>query len=206
MRVVSCLVALLLLAACSSTPTLRAQTISYHDGLQLGAGKQFAVVAEDGQMNDLEFKHYAERVNTHLHRFGLKQAPSLAEADYRVHFSYSVDDGKQNIVSYPARGYGGVSSVYGSRGYSGVGLGYSMPIYGYGNRTESYTVYTRRFELRIVEANKARNSVYQGRVTSSGQGASFAAVAPCMIAALFENFPGVDGREVSIRLPMDSCM
>lgn len=188
-------------AAC--TPTLNARAVSYHNGLELGQGKQFAIVADGDQQNNLEFTHYAEMVNRQLHRHGLTQAPSLDTAYYRVQFRYDVDEGKQQIVSYPSRSYGGLGGYYGSGGYSGVGIGYSMPIYG--NRVESYTSYTRVFEMEILRNDRSRAKVYQGRVTSRGENDSISAIAPCMIAALFENFPGVDGQEVSISLPYAAC-
>lgn len=194
---------LLLVVLSGCTPTLNARAISYHDGLELGAGKQFAVVAEAGQENNLEFKHYAELVNHHLHAAGLTQAPTLAEADYRVQFRYRVDEGRQQVVSYPARNYGGLGGYYGSSGYRGIGIGYSMPIYG--NRVESYTSYTREFALELLRNDRSRATVYQGKVTSMGEGPNFASVAPCMIAALFRNFPGPDGQEVAVSLPVESC-
>lgn len=191
----------LLLSAC--TPTLGARVVGYHDGLELRPGKSFAVVAQDGQENDLEFRHYAEIVNRHLHAQGLVQAVSLNRADYRVQFRYGIDGGRQQVVSYPARGYGGMSTFYGSGGYTGIGMGYTMPYHG--SRVESYTTYTRLFELQILRNKGVRDTVYQGRVVSTGENASFSSVAPCMIAALFQNFPGPNGQEMIVRLPLASC-
>lgn len=193
--------ALFLLVAAGCTPTLNARAVSYHEGPEL-VGKRFAVVALDGQENDLEFRHYAEIVNRHLHAKGMTQAPSLDNADYRVQFRYGVDGGRQQIVSYPARGYGSVGGFYGG-GFRGVGMGYSMPVYG--NRVESYTNYTREFTLELLRNDRSRTAVYQGRVTSIGGGSSFSAIASCMIAALFENFPGPSGQEVHVSLPLAAC-
>lgn len=201
-RLLSFISALALLGAC--TPTLSAKALRFNQGLELNTGKTFAIVAEGEQNNNLEFNHYAELLNRQLQIHGLQQASSLVAADYRVYFSYGSDGGRQFVQSYPDVGLRGGFSSYGS----GVGIGIGGPLYDpyRHNRVESYVVYTHRFEMRIENAHsRGRNNVFQGRVVGSGGSQGIAANMPCLIAAMFQDFPGRSGVEQDISLPLTAC-
>lgn len=195
-----CLSFLLLgLTGCASF--FEAQALHFNKGVQLHSGKTFAIVAEGTQQNNLEFNHYAELVNTQLQMSGLRQAESLGSADYRVTFAYGTDGGRQIVESSPDYGlYGGYGS-YGSM--IGVGGTFYPPPH---SQVTSYALYAHRFELWMRDANKPyMPTVFQGRVTSVESDPSVARVMPCMVMAMFAEFPGPDGVERNVRLPVEAC-
>lgn len=195
-----CLSILLLgLTGCASV--FEAQALHFNKGIQLHAGKTFAIVAEGGQQNNLEFNHYAELVNTQLQLNGLQQAGSLGGADYRVTFVYGTDGGQQVVESYPDYGlYGGYGS-YGSM--IGVGGTFYPPPH---TRVTSYALYTHRFELRMQDARTHNMpTVFQGRVITAVSDPSLTSVMPCLVKVMFVEFPGPDGVEREVRIPSEAC-
>lgn len=199
MRLLCLLSLLAVLPAC--TPTVSAQALRFNKGIELGTGKDFAIVAEGNQANNLEFNHYAELVNRGLQSHGLQQAGSLESADYRVTFGYGSDKGTHIVNTYPDYGmYGGFGS-YGSH----IGLGGTFyPRRSYASSYQQY--YSHRFELRITDANaRGMPTVFQGRVSAEDGNATINSIMPCLVAALFSNFPGADGVEQTVTLPRASC-
>lgn len=194
---------LALLGGC--TPTIRANTLRFNQGLELGAGKTFAIVAEGTQRNNLEFNHYAELMNAGLQRNGLQQANSLESADYRVYFSYGSDGGRQYVASYPDYGLHGGFGTYGDNIGMGVGSTFYEP-YRYHNNLSSYIVYSYRLDMRIENMRSPnRNEVFQGHVTGSGDSGGLNNAMPCLVTAMFQNFPGLNGVEQTISIPLASC-
>lgn len=187
------------------TPTIRAETLRFHQGLELGTGKSFAIVAEGTQHNNLEFKHYAELVNAQLQQHGLRQAASLQAADYRVYFSYGSDGGRQYIASYPDYGLHGGIGTYGDNIGIGVGSTFYDP-YRYRSYADSYVVYNYRLDMRMEEMHSGnKNEVFQGHVSASGDDQGLNRSMPCLVRAMFDNFPGPHGVEQNITLPLASC-
>lgn len=199
MRIFGLISLLALVSAC--TPTVSAQALRFNKGIELGTGKDFAIMAEGSQGGDLEFNHYAELVNRQLQTRGLSQAPSLESADYRVMFSYGSGEGTRVINNYSTYG------MYGGLGSYGSGIGVGGAYYPPHHRSESYQTFDHRFELRIVDANsRAMPTVFQGRVTTEDSNPNITRIMPCMVLALFSNFPGPDGVEQTVTLPAESCL
>lgn len=189
-----------LLLATACTPTISAQTLRFNKGLELGTGKTFALVAEDNQANDLEFNHYAELVSRGLQTHGLPQASSLASANYRVTFTYTTDEGTRVINNYPDYG------VYGGYGSYGSSIGVGGTVYPRGGMSESYRFYTHRLELRIADVYSSPGStVFQGRVSAEDSNPNITRIMPCLVAALFQSWPGINGVEQSVEVPATAC-
>lgn len=195
-----CLSFLLLgLTGCASF--FEAQALHFNKGVQLHSGKTFAIVAEGAQQNNLEFNHYAELVNAQLQMNGLRQASSLGSADYRVTFAYGSNGGSQIVESYPDYSlYGGYGS-YGSM--IGAGGTFYPPPH---SQVTSYALYTHRLELWMRDAAQSNMpTVFQGRVIVSRSDPSITSAMPCMVKAMFVEFPGPDGVERDVNLPVESC-
>lgn len=197
---------LLVLPACTST--INAHTVRYHRPHDIQPGMSFAVVAEDSQWNDLEFRHYANMVSSRLQQLGLPQAESLHTADFHAFLHYGIDNTSQQIITHNTgpRVYGGVSSYHGRRG-SGLGVGLGMPLYGdpYGYSSRSYVLSNPYFELRLVRSGRQKATSYQGRAVIRGTSASLTNAVPCLITALLRDFPGADGVEQQVRLHPSEC-
>ena len=179
----------LLLGACSTS--LVASAIGYHNGLELGTGKTYAVIAKEGQENDLEFRHYAQIVNQQLSSHGLRQSDSLPQADYRVLLDYGVDDGKEHteIRSMRVGGYGDKDED----------KSYYIPY------TSSYMTYGHSFALEMQRNDAGRQAVYQGEVSKTSRNDDFTVDASCLILALFRNFPGTNGERITVLQPREQC-
>ncbi|MCH2547333.1 MAG: DUF4136 domain-containing protein [Alphaproteobacteria bacterium] len=191
------------LAASGCTPTIHADAIRFHDGLEVSANKSFAIVAEGKQHNNLEFNHFAQMVNAKLQQNGLRQSSSLEAADYRVYFSYGSDGGKHYVRSAPDYGFHGGIGTYGSGVGLGVGGTFYDPYYRR-NRVDSFIVYTYYLTLRI-EAEPSKQQVFNGEITASGDTTSLVGVMPCMVEAMFKEFPGPNGVQQRISLPREGC-
>jgi hypothetical protein len=136
---------------------------------------------------------------------GFKQAESLRAADYRITFSYGNDGGRQFVTSYPDYGWHGGIGTYGGN----VGIGVGGPFYDpyrYRRNVESYVIYTYYLDLHMEDMRSGnKTEVFQGRVAASGDVDGISGAMPCMVAALFADFPGQSGIETQLSLPLDGC-
>lgn len=205
----------LLLSACGTM--VNANVTSFHDEEALLPGKTFAVIPLQDQKNSLEFKQYAALVEDKLQEQGYVHASGKA-AYYGVNLRYGIDNGREVASSYPIYGqvsggtttyHSGSVNSYGSYG-SGFGnfsgTSYTPAQYGViGSGVSSHTEYTRVLALDIFN-QKTDKKVYEGNVKSIGSSGSFSAVSKCLIQALFQKFPGDNGKTESLTLPGNECM
>lgn len=204
------LAATLSLAACVQ---VQSNVTRFHEDFPT-VGKRFVMVTTAQQDTSLEYKSYAEKVGQRLQSYGMKPAQN---ADYGVTLNFAVDGGHEVISSTPVYGPAGGGTVFESGTIRTTdelghvvkgkykGQKYIAPSYGVvGTDVSSSTVYNRTLEMKISD-QKTHQTVFEGKVESAGGEKTFAAVADCLIAAMFQNFPGQSGQTQSVILDADEC-
>lgn len=174
----------------------------------------FAMFAKKEQRGSLEFKAYEKRVIDSIVAKGMKEK-TIFDADAIVFIDYAIDDGKEQISSLPVFGPtgGGVSTTTGSltgqRPAAFNATTYTPPSFGVvGVSTSSDTVFTRRLAVemidrKILEKEDRYHKIYEASVVSRGSSDSLPKIIPYMIKALFSEFPGNNGAEKTVEIPMD---
>lgn len=206
---------LLGLAACATPFQANVQRFQQ---LPPAQGQTFTVVAADPvNAGGIEFGHYANLVSSEMVRQGYRQAASPGSADLVVSFDYSVDDGREKIVSdidpfYSRGGFGRFGfydpfyspRFYGRRGFYGRGFvyGWNDPfIYGGpgfgGNSIRSYTLYTGEIDMKIERAGTGER-LFEGRAESRSRTNNLTYLVPNLVEAIFTGFPGNSGETVRI--------
>ena len=139
-------------------------------------------------------------------RHGLVPVPDLHAAELVVHFEYRTDGGSvtgSTSSSSVSLGLGG--------GYrTGWGLGLGIPIGG----TSENIQYRHRLQVQIDRVRSASSGpapgepipgerVYESTLVTRSESAAVAPQMPAMIDALFADFPGVNGKTVTVNLPTE---
>lgn len=183
-------------------------------------GKTFVIAPGDQAKKDsLEFRTYGERVKQKLTAFGYQPAADNQFPDYVVFLNYAISGGQTITTESPVYGQtgGGTTYHYGTvtGGYGGYatysGTSYTPPTYGVvGTASTTSTYYQRFLVVDIVKAKELTedkvNKVYEGRVVSIGSKGQFAAVANCLIDALFKEFPGPSGKTEDVTIFAKDCV
>ncbi|MEY3122912.1 MAG: hypothetical protein RI993_1737 [Pseudomonadota bacterium] len=169
-------------------------------------GSISVVSGEAGVNNSLEFAAYKRKFENKLSEAGYTIESDPNKADFIALVAYGIDNGETTTVSTPIFGQtsGGTTyssgTVYGSGGSASYrGTSYTMPTYGVvGSSTGSVTTYNRAVALDIVEAKSFKEGkpkkVYEGRTKSKGSCSVIVEVFDEMLAAMFSDFPGENGR------------
>ncbi len=205
--------ALLALGGCATgLPT----QVSRYQAMPAPAGQTFAIqAAREEDRGGLEFSRYAELVRRHMAAQGYSEASSPASASLIVSLDYGVDDGRQQVVTRPALGYGRFG--YGGFGYGGFGYrpywsrfgGYGRlrsPFYygwddpywyrGQGEEIDVYTVYSSFLDMDIRRPDG--RSVFEGTARARSRTDELSSLVPNLIEAMFTGFPGNSGETVKI--------
>jgi len=196
-----------LLYGCSAiAPLIQTNvTVFYTD--QYSPRGTISVVASDaGINNSLEWAAYKKKFEAKFADNGyfIEQDPNNAQFIALV--AYGIDNGETAIVTTPIYGQtgGGMITTTGIAGnVNYISTSYTMPIYGvFGTSTNSQTEYTRAIALDIIDADSIKealpNKVYEGRAKSIGPCSVFVEVFDEMLAAMFTDFPGENGRNRKI--------
>ena len=201
--------ALLALGGCATgLPT----QVSRYQAMPAPAGQSFVIQAADPEdRGGLEFSRYAELVRRHLLEQGYSEAPAPQAASLVVSLAYGVDDGRQQLVTRPALGYGRFG--YGGFGYrpywsrfGGYGrlrspfyYGWDDPFWyrGYGEEIDVYTVYNSYLDMDIKRAGDGE-SVFEGTARARSRSDDLGVLVPNLIEAMFTGFPGNSGETVKI--------
>ena len=208
--------ALLALGGCATgLPT----QVSRYQAMPAPAGQSFAIQAADPEdRGGLEFSRYAELVRRHMTAQGYSEAGSPRQASLIVSLGYGVDDGRQQVVTYPSSrigrgfGYGGFGyRPYWSR-FGGYGrlrspfyYGWDDPFwyspFGFGyNDIDAYTVYTSYLDMDIKRASDGQ-SVFEGTAKARSRTDDLQDIVPNLVEAMFTGFPGNSGEQVRITVP-----
>ncbi len=179
---------ILTLGGCASR--LKSDVVTFHES-PMPAGETIRVEASDPDKTDsLEFGHYAELIRQQLARIGYTPVGAGEDARLVARVDYSISEGQTEIRSYPdTTGFARYHFYYGhfhNPYYYGFSRDWDPDI-------RSYTVYNRKLELDIVEADPDGEVLFEGRVQSVGRENEIAEVMPYMITAMFTNFPGENG-------------
>jgi hypothetical protein len=198
--------ALLMLGGCATgLPT----QVSRYQAMPAPAGQSFVIQSADpDDRGGLEFSRYADLVRRHLIEQGYSEAASPQAATLVVSLDYGVDDGRQQVVTYPSSGFG-----YGGFGYrpywsrfGGYGrfrspfyYGWDDPFWyrGFGDDVDVYTVYSSFLDMDIKRSGDGQ-SVFEGTARARSRTDDLGVLVPNLVEAMFTGFPGNSGETVKI--------
>ncbi len=196
---------LMALGGCASSLPTEVTTFHQLPARSELSGRSFAMVSDPAQRDSLEHASYADAVRHALVRQGLVEAPAERVADYAVNVRYSTAES----ASYQRRGGSSVGVGVSGGGFSlgglGLGIGIGIPIGGGGQRSTP----TYRHELDVdlntwgsTAGGQPGTRVFEGRAIAENEAESIASVMPALVEALFDDFPGANGRtrNVEVRL------
>jgi hypothetical protein len=202
--------ALLALGGCATgLPT----QVSRYQAMPAPAGQSFVIQAADpDDRGGLEFSRYADLVRRHLIEQGYSEAPSAQAASLVVSLDYGVDQGRQQVVTWPSSGFGR-GFGYGGFGYrpywsrfGGYGrlrspfyYGWDDPFWyrGFGDDIDVYTVYTSFLDMDIKRSGDGE-SVFEGTARARSRTDDLGVLVPNLVEAMFTGFPGNSGETVKI--------
>lgn len=172
------------------------------------AGQSFFVVAANpANAGGLEFSRYAASIADALRAQGYAPASSPAAATMLVKVDYGVDEGTQEVRSYPSSmGYSGFYHPFYRPRFGYWGGGWSPFYYGwddpfwYGRDIDTYTVYKSYLDVDI--RRRADNaSLFEGRARARSGSDDLSRLVPNLVTAMFTGFPGRNGETVKITVP-----
>lgn len=200
--------ALLLLFALTvtgcGTQNFSATVTRFHRDLP-PAGETFVVRPQQDQKGGVEFDTYAGSVVGQMASAGYKPAAPGAPADLMVEFRYGVDNGRSELVSTPLFGR---DSYWQRQNCARVMPPFDCYTPPLTNDIQSFTVFTRWVELSVTDTRqKAAQPVklFEGRAYSEGVNRNLPEVIPPLIAALFTEFPGLNGETRTVVVAPDCC-
>ena len=196
-------IALLALGGCATPFNAR---VSRFQQLPQAQGQSFVVKAIDPRLDGgIEFGQYAQMVSAKLAAQGYQPAGGAARPDLIVKVGYSVDKGRERVVSSPspygAFGLGGGCGRYGRYGYYGrsrFAFGFYDPFL-FDDDVRSFTVYTSELDLRIDRADTGK-SVFEGTAKAQSRSDDLPYLVPRLVEAMFTGFPGNSGETVKITI------
>ena len=198
--------ALLALGGCATPFNAK---VSRFQQLPPAAGQSFVVKAADPRLDGgIEFGQYAQIVSAKLAAQGYQPA-GAGPADLIVKVGYSVDKGREKVVSTPSafggfgRGWGPYRPGfgYGRFGYYGrsrFAFGFHDPFL-FDDDVSSFTVYTSELDLRIDRADTGK-SVFEGTAKAQSRNDDLPYLVPRLVEAMFTGFPGNSGETVKITI------
>jgi hypothetical protein len=166
-----------------------------------------SVLAAQAELNSsLEFAVYKQKFEAKLVATGYQIEADAQNADFIALVAYGIDSGKTMTMTTPIFGHTGGGTVYssgnivtpdGNRRYNA--MSYQMPTYGVvGTVNNVATLYNRAIALDIVVAKSLSTGkvqkVYEARTSSEGGCPVIVEVFDEMLEAMFNAFPGENGR------------
>ncbi|RED15323.1 DUF4136 domain-containing protein [Parasphingopyxis lamellibrachiae] len=203
-RFLALIAPLALLAAAACTTPFRADVARFQQ-MPAPQGQSFYIQpADDEKSGGLEFATYANLVAAELNQYGYRASGSAEEATLVVTMEYSVDNGRERVVTSPGyrRGYWGHRSLFYSPYYDRFGWrssyyrGWHDPFFDY-PQVRSYTLYTSELDLRIARTADGE-PVFEGRARARSRNDALTELVPNLIEAMFTGFPGNSGEEIRI--------
>ncbi len=216
-----------LVAGCATTVTT--QVTPFHDLTGSLDGQRFVIVPTPEQQDSLEFGAYADLVRQALVGEGLVHAgDDRASADLGVSMAFEVI-GRSPGMRGGSSATGGFGFGAGSGGFSGggIGIGFGFPI---GGGSSGEVNFQRTLQIRIDRLRGSvtpaaaatvpssgsgtpampdkpppSSRVFEARAISEGPSASLAPVMPAMVQAIFEDFPGENGRTRVVEVPLEGA-
>lgn len=172
-------------------------------------GQSFVVTASDPRLQGgLEFGQYAGLVTQQMAQLGYVPASDPARADMVVSFAYTVDNGREKVVSDNfGGGFGGgfgpgFGPWGGGFGRRPFGFGFYDPFIfgsGFNNNVRSYTVYTSEIDLKI-DRTADNSRLFEGRAEAQSRSKNLQYLVPNLVEAIFTDFPGRSGEAIQISI------
>ena len=194
---------LALLAGCAN---ISAKVVNFNAWPADAGGAAFSFITPEARVHDLEQQTYEDYVGSELVKRGLKEAAAGQPARFLV--DVGAAGGTKNktflepvysnqliyVPPYQVRGGG----VYG--GYWAPDQFGSRYI---GDREVTRTVNTARLKVRILDTTKGPAGrpapVFETLATYEGDEEDLPEVVPFLTRAMFENFPGANGRVTVVK-------
>jgi hypothetical protein len=194
--------------ALASCQTIRSD-VTVFNTIDQATPTGFTITAMGAEAGSLEAKSYADLVSAQLVAHGWHPSPG---GPVDVAFGYNIDSGQTQTSSMPIFGQtgGGTSysqgSVYGGGGFGTYsGTTYTPPTFGVVAEVPvSQTFYNRGLRVEMTD-RRTHARIYEATLASKGTTGAFNVVAPCLIEALFKNFPGQSGKTYQIEVDSDKC-
>jgi hypothetical protein len=202
-------VLVILVSGCAA-PFLKGEVTRFH--ILDAQPKTFAVIPDDGQEGSLEFRTYAALVSDQLRAHGWSEAPPQT-ADVAVFMRYEISRGYQGSRDYPIFGTvpTGNSTTYGTVNSFGNTATYNSTttqqtaLAVVGSGTENHTEYDREvhivmYSLPAYRQSQKMESLYEGKIRSSGSIGALPRVMPTLINGLLKDFPGKSPQTTTVRM------
>ena len=202
--------ALLALSACATgLPT----KVTRFQQMPAPQGQSFVIQAEDPEhRGGLEFSRYADLVRRHLIAQGYSEAASPQSATFVVSLDYGVDEGKQEVVTWPRardpffygpyyRPYYSRFGYFGRRRYSPFYYGWHDPFLSpFDEDISVYTVYTSYLDMDIRRTGDGQ-ALFEGTAKARSRTDDLQHLVPNLVEAMFTGFPGNSGETMKITVP-----
>lgn len=182
------------LAGCTTTPVVRSEVTTFHEGLPNLQQASYAFEPSAEQQNNLEYRAYQSLIREELERLGLRAADQATAAQLKVRFNYGIEARDVRVVAPVV-----VDSAYYYPYYRPY---WGSPFGGFGDpfwphayveqRESRYVLYTRRLNITLSQAADKRN-LFDVTVVSEGRNGNLAGVMPYMVKSAFAGFPGTSG-------------
>ena len=200
--------ALLLLFALTvtgcGTQNFSANVTRFHRELP-PAGQTFTIQPQKDQQGSIEFDTYAGAVVSQMASAGYRPAAPGKLADLVVEFRYGIDNGRSELVSTPIFGRDSYWQRQNCARVMPPFDCYTPPVL---NDLQSFTIFTRWVEVSIADVRKKPADavkLFEGRAYSEGSNRNLPEVVPPLIAALFTDFPGLNGETRTVVVAPDCC-
>lgn len=201
------LLSLILFISACSTLKVDTKTTAFYQQNYNSSGNIFVVSADIDKNNSLEFANYKKKIETQLAMVGYSIVNNANAAQYVAIVAYGIDNGKTSVVLTPIFGPYAFYTDEDDKRSAFPGRRYVMPQYAATSKPANLiTLYTISFALDIVEAESLKPSyasienknqakkVYESRVKSIGECDVIAGVFDQLLAAMFKDFPGENGK------------
>lgn len=188
----------LALSACQTV--MRTDVATFHDISAPGGERVMLAPIDESKTDSLEFRQYAGVLAKHLQSYGYKEAGDNAP-ELIAGFDVTINDGREKIETRPdiTRHY----PYWDVRWRWGSYWRYD-PFYHdrhFNDRLVAKTVYniTLTLELRKPDGEK----VFEGRAETEVRSKAIPEVLPFLAEALFETFPGENGKTRRVVIELD---
>ena len=196
-------VSLVLITGCAN---ISAKVVNFNAWPQDAPGATFAFITPQDRVHDLEQQTYEGYVGAELRRYGLQPAADGKPARFLVDVATAGGTKKKTFLEpvysnqliyvppYQLQGGG----VYG--GYWAPDQFGSRYV---GDREVTRTVNTARLKVRILDVNKGGQQkpmpVFETMARYEGDSEDLPEVVPYLTRAIFDNFPGANGRVTIVK-------
>lgn len=194
--------------ACS-TMEVKTHTTAFYISEYTSTGSIFVISADAEKNNSLEFANYKKKIEAKLAVTGYSIAANADLAEYIAIVAYGTGNGKKSVILSPI--ISSPNALYGGRLSTNPYRHYMMTSYSaVATSANTITTYTRAIALDIVVAKSFKTGkidkaqkVYESKVKSTGECAVVAGIFDQLLEAMFQNFPGDNGKTITATIPYD---